>query len=68
MWVVVNPEGTWHSPVPAELYPRGGVAVGQVGTVLAATKRVEIVQRLHASQGIGDHGDGAGSHQRYIVR
>lgn len=34
----------------AELYPRGGVAVGQVGTVLAAAESVEVVQGLHASQ------------------
>ena len=50
-----------------ELYPRGGVAVGQVGTVLAATKRIEVVQRLHASQRVWDHGDGAGRHQGYVV-
>lgn len=53
---------------PAELYPSGGVSVGQVGTVLAAAESVEVVQRLHASQGVGDHGDGAGSHQGDVVR
>lgn len=54
-------------PDPAELYPRGGVAVGEVGTVLAATKGVEVVQRLHASQRVGDHGDGAGRHEGDVV-
>lgn len=41
--------------------------MGQVGTVLAATESVEIVQWLHASQRVGDHGDGAGGHQGYVV-
>lgn len=41
--------------------------MGQVGAVLAAAKRVEVVQRLHASQGVGDHGDGAGRHQGDVV-
>lgn len=52
---------------PAELYPCGGVAVGQVGAVLAATKSIEIVQRLHPGQRVGDHGDGAGRHQWDVV-
>ena len=54
-------------PVPAELYPCGGVAVGQVGTVLAASESIEVVQRLHASQWVGDHGDGARCHQGDVV-
>lgn len=52
----------------AKLYPRGRVAVGNVGTVLAATKCVEVVQRLHTSQRVRDHGDGARRHKRYVVR
>lgn len=42
--------GIWLRPVPVELYPCGGVTVGQVGTVLAATESIEVVQRLHTSQ------------------
>lgn len=41
--------------------------MGQVGTVLAAAESVEVVQRLHASQRVGDHRDGAGRHQGDVV-
>lgn len=29
---------------------------------------VEGMERLHTGDSTGDHGDGVGSHQRYIVR
>ena len=52
---------------PAELYPGGGVSVWDVCAVLAAAEGVERVQRLHARERVGDHGDGVGGHERDVV-
>lgn len=41
--------------------------MGQVGTVLTAAKRVEVVKRLHGGQRVGDHGYGAGRHERDVI-
>lgn len=41
--------------------------MGKIGTVRATAKRAEVVQRLHAGQRVGDHGDGAGRHQGDVV-
>lgn len=52
----------------AKLYSSGRVSVGEVGTVLSSTERVECVQRLHARQCVWDHGDGVWCHERDVVR
>lgn len=51
----------------AELYPGGGVSVRDVCAVLAPAEGVKRVQRLHARERVGDHGDGVGGHERDVV-
>ena len=51
----------------AELYSGGGVSVWYVCAVLASAEGVECVQRLHARERVGDHGDGVGGHEWDVV-
>lgn len=51
-----------------QLYPGGGVSVGKVGAVLSPNEGIEFVQGLHGSKRAGNHGDGAGCHERHVVR
>lgn len=42
--------------------------MGQGVVVAGGGEGIEGVERLHAGDGAGDHGDGVGSHQRHVVR
>lgn len=39
----------------------------EIGAVLSPNKGIEIVQGLHGTKRAGNHGDGAGRHERHIV-
>lgn len=44
------------------------MGVGQGVVVASGGVRVEGMERLHAGDGTGDHGDGVGRHQRHVIR
>lgn len=52
----------------AQLYPSGRMSVGEICTVLSSAEGVERVQRLHARQCVGNHGDGVWCHKWDVVR
>lgn len=50
------------------LYPCGGVGAGQARRAIASREGAVWTHVGEAHQGVGDHGDVVGGHQRDVVR
>lgn len=57
----------WLESGQSLLYPGGGVGVRQGVVVAGGGESIEGMERLHAGDGTGDHGDGVRCHQRHVV-
>jgi len=58
-----------HLPsTPARLYPSGGVGAGQPCRAVASREGAVRTHIGEAHQGVGDHGDVVGGHQRDVLR
>lgn len=55
-------------PSPARLYPRGRVGAGQASRAVTSREGAVWTHIREAHQGVGDHGDVVGGHQRDVIR